>query len=80
MAVKIETNAVSAQGKALASAGVPFERKVGQGNDTVTGQYDADTARSCTGDLVVDPETGVVSFVPDDAEEFAAVALADEEA
>jgi hypothetical protein len=78
MAVKVETNAVSAQGKALASAGTPFERKVGQGNDTVTGQYDADTARSCTGDLVADPETGVVSFVPDDPAEFEAVVEADE--
>jgi hypothetical protein len=78
MAVKIETNAVSASDKVLASAGTPSERKVGQGNDTVVGQYDGDTVRSCTGNLVVDPETGVVSFVPDDEDEFDAVIAADE--
>ncbi|HEU4599398.1 MAG TPA: hypothetical protein VFS26_06595 [Solirubrobacterales bacterium] len=32
MAVKIETNHVSATDKVLAWAGTPFERKVGQGN------------------------------------------------
>ena len=77
MAVKIETN-VSSTDKVLASAGAPFERKVGQGNDTVVGQYDGDTALSCTGNLVVDPDTGVVSFVPDDSDEFDAVVAADE--
>lgn len=77
MAVKIETN-VSNTDKVLASAGVPFERKVGQGNDTVVGQYVGDTAISCSGVLVVDPETFVVSFVPDDGDEFDAVVEADE--
>jgi hypothetical protein len=77
MAVKIEVNVASTD-KVLASAGVPFERKVGAGNDTVVGQYDGDTVRSATGVLVVDPETFVVSFVPDDEDEFDAVVAADE--